>query len=58
MPAGRKSTLLTHVEADLDQRVKKAADEAGMTASSYIRKLLLDVHPAPRKNGKNSWPNP
>jgi hypothetical protein len=36
----RKKPLITHVEDDLERAVKTLADEAGMTASSYIRRVL------------------
>jgi len=40
--ADRTQPLLSHVEVELAVKVKRAADAAGMTASSYIRKVLLD----------------
>jgi hypothetical protein len=46
MPDPRKTALITHVEDDLAIRVKAAADEAGMTTSAYIRRILRAGHPA------------
>lgn len=42
MATTRRSPLITHLEPDLAVKVKTLADEACMTASSYIRKVLLD----------------
>lgn len=38
----RSEPLIAHLEPDLARDVKRLADEAGMTASSYIRKVLKD----------------